>query len=57
MIICGLIYILTYPNGEDALNPNIGDLMQKNKEMFMKIVEYTIHGRNFQNKKYDNIMK
>ena len=47
MIICGLIYILTYPNGEDALNPNIGDLMQKNKEMFMKIVEYTIHGRNF----------
>ena len=31
MIICGLIFILTYPNGEDALNPPIGDLMVKNK--------------------------
>jgi ubiquitin-protein ligase len=47
MIICGLIFILTYPNGEDALNPNIGDLMAKDPSMFIKIVEYTVEGRSF----------
>ena len=47
MIICGLIFIMTYPNGEDPLNPDIGDLLIKNPEMFYKIVGYTIHGRKF----------
>lgn len=55
MIICGLIFILTYPNGEDALNPNIGDLMAKDPSMFIKIVEYTVEGRSFENKQYDKI--
>jgi ubiquitin-conjugating enzyme E2 M len=41
MIICGLIFIMTYPNGEDPLNPNIGDLMLKTPDMFLKILEYT----------------
>lgn len=54
-IICGLIYILTYPNGEDALNTHIGDLMNKDYEMFKKIVEYTIEGRSFNNLEYDRI--
>jgi ubiquitin-protein ligase len=47
MILCGLIFILTYPNAEDALNPNIGDLMLKKPEMYPKIVEYTVEGRSF----------
>jgi ubiquitin-conjugating enzyme E2 M len=48
-IICGLIYILTYPNAEDALNPEIGDLMIKDYEMFKKIVYHTVEGRVFKN--------
>lgn len=55
MIICGLIFIMTYPNGEDPLNPNIGDLMKKNQHMFEKIVEYTVEGRVFENKQYDKV--
>lgn len=55
MIICGLIFILTYPNSEDPLIINIGDLMQKNYNMYLKIVEYTIEGRTFENKQYDKI--
>lgn len=54
-IICGLIFITTYPNGEDALNPLIGDMMIKQPQTFQKIVDYTIFGRNFENKKYDDI--
>ena len=53
MIICGLIFILSYPNGEDALNVAVGDLMVKNLEMFLKIVDYTVEGRVFENRKYD----
>lgn len=40
-IICGLIFILSYPNAEDALNPEIGELMEKDYQMFLKIVEHT----------------
>jgi len=46
---------MTYPNGEDPLNPNIGDLMKKNQHMFEKIVDYTVEGRVFENKQYDKI--
>ena len=46
---------MTYPNGDDALNPNIGDLMIKDPAMFSKIVEYTIYGRSFENKQYDKL--
>ena len=31
-----------YPNGDDALEPEIGDLMKKDYQMFLKIVEYTL---------------
>lgn len=56
MIICGLIFIMTYPNGEDALNPQIGDLMEKDYPMYKKIVSYTIEGRTFENKVYDKLI-
>lgn len=42
MIICGLIFILTYPNGEDPLDIKIGDLMAKNYSLYLKIVDYTV---------------
>jgi ubiquitin-protein ligase len=47
MVICGLIFILTYPNGDDALNTAIGELMGKDYGMFVKIVDYTVGGRVF----------
>jgi ubiquitin-conjugating enzyme E2 M len=55
MIICGLIFVMTYPNGEDALNPNIGDMMIKQPVSFTKIIDYTVEGRTFENKAYDKI--
>jgi ubiquitin-conjugating enzyme E2 M len=55
MIICGLIFILTYPNGEDPLDTKIGDLMAKNYNMYLKIVDYTVEGRTFENRPYDKI--
>ena len=57
MIMCGLIFILTYPNAEDALNPAIGDLMLKEPEMHLKIVKFTIEGRQFENRYYDHVLK
>ena len=42
MIVSGLIFIMTYPNGEDALNPNIGDMMIKKPDLFKKIVDHTV---------------
>lgn len=44
-IICGLIFVLTYPNAEDPLVPEIGDLMKNNYSMFEKLVDYTVEGR------------
>ena len=57
MVICGLIFIMTYPNGEDAHMPNIGDLMAKDQNMFKKIVGYTCTGRVFENKQYDKLLQ
>lgn len=54
-IICGLIFILSYPDGEDALNPEIGDLIIKDYKMFKNIVYHTIEGRDHACKKYDKI--
>ena len=54
-IICGLIYILEYPNGEDALEPEIGDQMLNDYELFSKVVEHTLMGRTFRNKEYDRL--
>jgi hypothetical protein len=46
---------MTYLNGDDALNPNIGDLMLKDHDLFIKLVEYTVEGRTFENKQYDKL--
>ena len=55
-IICGLIFIMTYPNAEDALNPEIGELMIKDYEMFKKLVSHTTQGRSHRNFDYDKIL-
>jgi len=44
-----------HPNGDDALEPEIGDQMAKDIKIFEKIVEHTKVGRVFQQKQYDNI--
>jgi ubiquitin-conjugating enzyme E2 M len=54
-IICGLIFILSYPDGEDALNVEIGDLMKKDYQLYKKIVLHTIEGRIHKNQLYDNV--
>lgn len=54
-IIYGLIFILSYPNADDALEPQIGDQMKADLKLFSKIVEYTSEGRSFQQKQYDRI--
>lgn len=54
-IICGLIFILTYPNAEDSLNTESGELMEKNNEMFRNVVNHTKMGYMFKNKPYDKV--
>lgn len=43
-IVCGLIFVMTFPNAEDALNPDIGDLMAKSSQTFKKILDHTVRG-------------
>lgn len=56
-IISGLIFILTYPNAEDALNPDIGELMEKKPNILRKILDCTNKGGCFKDKNYDCIFQ
>lgn len=46
---------MMYPNGDDALDPEIGDQMKKDYKLYEKIVEHTSEGRVFRQKQFDNI--
>lgn len=54
-IVYGLTFLMMYPNGDDALDPEIGDQMKKDYKLYEKIVEHTSEGRVFRQKQFDNI--